>query len=217
MSGPRHDPPGGPLEPLRSRQWLNEAQRKAVHLAFLVLPLDVLFELLPFPRGRAQWRLVLIALSVSAIAFDLLRIHEQRVKRFFQEFFGELIREHEEFSLMGSTYLLIASLLAIEMFPREIAAAAIGFTVLGDAFAAMVGKAWGRRPFFRKTLEGAAGGLVACVAWGAVLAALGALPFGVAMAGAVAASLIEFLPIPLDDNLGMTLVSGYVMKLLLSA
>jgi dolichol kinase len=217
MSRPRNDPPGGPLEPLRSRQWLNEAQRKAVHLAFLVLPLDVLFEVLPFPRGRAQWRLLLIALSVGAIAFDLLRIHEQRVKRFFKEFFGELIREHEEFSLMGSTYLLIASLLAIEMFPREVAAAAIGFTVLGDAFAAMVGKAWGRRPFFRKTLEGAAGGLVACVAWGAFLAAIGALPLGVAMAGAVAASLIEFLPIPLDDNLGMTLVSGYVMKLLFPA
>jgi hypothetical protein len=36
------------------------------------------------------------------------------------------------------------------------------------------------------------------------------------MAGAVAASLVELLPIPLDDNLGMTLVSGYVMKLLMA-
>ena len=28
------------------------------------------------------------------------------------------------------------------------------------------------------------------------------------------ASLVEFLPIPLDDNLGITLASGYAMKLL---
>jgi dolichol kinase len=34
------------------------------------------------------------------------------------------------------------------------------------------------------------------------------------LAGAIAASLIELLPIPLDDNLGITLFSGYVMKLL---
>ncbi|MBI1798782.1 MAG: hypothetical protein HYR73_03760 [Candidatus Eisenbacteria bacterium] len=217
MTAPRSSLPGDPLEPLRSRHWLNEAQRKLVHLSFIVLPLDLLTEALPFPRGRGQWRLLLIALCLAAIAIDLLRIHEQRVKRFFREFLGELIREHEQFSLMGSTYLLIASLLAIEIFPREVAAAAIGFTVLGDAFAAMIGKAWGRRPFFNKTLEGAAGGLLACLAWAAFLTAFGHLPWPVALAGAVAASLIELLPIPLDDNLGMTLVAGYVMKLLLAS
>ena len=211
--------PSGPADlrnPLRSRHWLNEAQRKAVHLAFLILPLDLLFEALPWPRGKRQWILLLLLLTAGAIAVDLLRLHERRVQRFFRQFFGELIREHEQFSLLGSTYLLIAALLAVEIFPRDVAACAIGFTVVGDAFAAMVGKAWGRTPFFRKSIEGALGGLAACVAWGAVLAATGHVPWGVAMAGAVAASLIELLPIPLDDNLGMTLVSGYVMKLLLA-
>ncbi|HTK31904.1 MAG TPA: hypothetical protein VL332_08065 [Candidatus Saccharimonadaceae bacterium] len=208
--------PADPIHPLRSRHWLNEAQRKAVHLAFLILPLDLLFETLPWPRGKRQWILLLLLLTVGAIVVDLLRLHESRVKRFFRQFFGELIREHEQFSLLGSTYLLIAALLAVEIFPREIAACAIGFTVVGDAFAAMVGKAWGRTPFFRKSIEGALGGLAACVAWGAALAATGHVPWGVAMAGAVAASLVELLPIPLDDNLGMTLVSGYVMKLLMA-
>ncbi|HTM57007.1 MAG TPA: phosphatidate cytidylyltransferase [Candidatus Udaeobacter sp.] len=203
-----------PLEPLRSRSWLVEARRKAIHLSFMVLPLDLLFELLPWPRGKREWRLFLIALSLGAITIDLFRIHERRVRQFFREFFGRMIREHEEFSLMGSTYLLIASLLSVEIFSREVAAAAIGFTVIGDAFAAMVGKAWGRRRFFRKTLEGALGGLAACLAWAALLAGSGHLPWGVAVAGAVAASLVELLPIPLDDNLGMTLVSGYAMKLL---
>jgi dolichol kinase len=196
-----------------SAGWFSEAQRKAIHLSFLLLPLDLLFEALPWPRGKRAWRLLLVLLCLIAIAIDLLRIHEQRVKRFFREFFGELIREHERFSLLGSTYLLIASLLAIEIFPRNVAAAAIGYTVLGDAFAAMVGKAWGRHPFFKKTLEGAAAGLVACLVWAAVLAGTRHLPWGVALVGAMAASLVELLPIPLDDNLGMTLVAGYVMKL----
>ena len=214
MTAPRRAAPDDPLEPLRTRGWLTEARRKAVHLAFVVLPLDLLYEPLPWPRGKREWRVLLIVACLIALTIDLLRIHEHRVKRFFREFFGKLIREHEQFSLMGSTYLLLASLLAIEIFPREVAAAAIGFTVLGDAFAAMVGKAWGRHRFFRKTLEGALGGLVACVVWAALLAGSGHLPWGVAMAGAAAASLVELLPIPLDDNLGMTLVSGYAMKLL---
>jgi dolichol kinase len=208
--------PPDPLKPLRSRGWLTEARRKAIHLSFIILPLELLFEALPWPRGKGQWRLLLIVACVGAIALDLLRIHDQKVKQFFKTFFGGLIREHEQFGLLGSTYLLIAALLAIEIFPREVAAAAIGFTVLGDAFAAMVGKAWGRTPFFRKSLEGTAGGLLACLAWAASLALEGRLPWHVAIAGALVASLVELLPIPLDDNLGMTLIAGYTMKLLVA-
>ena len=203
-----------PLAPLRTRSWLTEAQRKAIHIGSLILPLGILFEWLPWPRGRAQWRWFLIACTLIAIGIDLLRIHEDRVRRFFRDFFGQMIREHERFSLLGSTYLLIAALLAVEIFPRPVAAAAIGFTVLGDSFAALVGKAWGRHRFFRKTFEGAAGGLVACLAWGAFLVNLGFITWPVALVGALVASLVEILPIPLDDNLGVTLFSGYVMRLL---
>jgi dolichol kinase len=193
---------------------LPEAQRKLIHLGFLILPLDLLYPIVPWPRGRAQFRELLIALVVAAVAIDLLRLHAPRVGRFFREFFGEMIREHERFNLLGSTYLLLASLLAIEIFPRPVAAAALGFTVLGDAFAAMVGKAWGRTRLFRKTIEGALGGLAACLAWGAFLVLAGHLPWGPVLAGALVASLVELLPIPLDDNLGITLFSGYTMKLL---
>jgi len=208
-------PPADPLAPLRTRSWLSEARRKAIHIAALILPLGILYEWLPWPRGRSQWRWFLITLTVVAVSIDLLRIHENRVKRFFKSFLGEMIREHEAFSLLGSTYLLIAGLLAIEIFPRSVAGAALGFTVLGDSFAALVGKAWGRHRFFNKTLEGAFGGLLACTAWATFLAAGGWLPWTVVIAGALAASMVEILPIPLDDNLGITLVSGYTMKLLL--
>jgi dolichol kinase len=206
-----------PLAPLRSHSWLTEARRKAIHIGALILPLGILYEWLPWPRGRAEWRWFLIACTLIAIAIDLLRIHEDRVRRFFREFFGQMIRDHESSSLLGSTYLLIASLLAVEIFPRPLAAAAIGYTVLGDSLAALVGKAWGRHRFFGKTFEGAAAGLAACLAWSAFLVWAGFLSWPVAIVGATIASLVEFLPIPLDDNLGVTLVSGYAMKLLLGA
>ena len=206
--------PADALEPLRSRQWLTEARRKAIHLSFVVLPLELLLEWLPWPRGRGEFRVLVLTLTASAVALDVLRIHERRVRTFFRQFFGEMIREHERMSLLGSTYLLLAALLAIELFPQPVAATAIGFTVVGDAFGALVGRAWGRHRIFNKSLEGGLGCLVACLAWAAFVSTVGGVPPSVAIAGAVVATLVEMLPIPLDDNLGITLASGYAMKLL---
>ena len=206
--------PDDPFEPLRSPQWLSEARRKAIHLSFIVLPLELLLRFLPWPRTHREFRLLFVALTAGAIALDVLRIHERRVRTFFRQFFGEMIREHERMSLLGSTYLLLAALIAVEVFPQPLAAAAIGFTVVGDAMGALVGKAWGRHKMLNKSYEGALGCLVACLAWAAVVAAVAHVPWGILIAGAFAATIVEMLPIPLDDNLGITLAAGYTMKLL---
>ncbi|HUK62249.1 MAG TPA: hypothetical protein VLV15_02910 [Dongiaceae bacterium] len=206
--------PDDPLAPFHSPRWLSEAQRKSIHLGALVLPLAMLYEWTPWPRGRHPWLLLLALLTAAAIVIDLVRISDRRVQRFFKAFFGELIREHERFTLLGSTFLLIAAMLVTELFPQRLAAAAIGFTVLGDGVAALVGRGWGRTRVFAKSLEGALGGLTACLLWAGFLAATGHLPIAVGLAGALTAMLIEILPLPLDDNLGITLASAAVMRLL---
>src|SRR5262249_29276308 len=96
------------LAPLRRPEWVAEARRKAIHLSFLILPLELLLELLPWPRTRGQFRLLFLALTAAAIALDVLRIHERRVRTIFRRFFGEMLRRHEQMSLLRSTYLLLA-------------------------------------------------------------------------------------------------------------
>jgi dolichol kinase len=203
-------PPAAPGRPA----WRDEVRRKAIHLYALLVPLAVLQPFLPWPRTRGEWSLFLGALTLTALAIDMVRLNNPGVRALFKRFLGGMIREHEDWSLLGSTYLLIAALLAVDVFPRPLAGAALGFTVLGDAFAAMVGRVWGRRRLFGKTLEGAAAGLAADLAWVAWLAATGLVPAPVGVAGALVASLVELLPIPLDDNLGITLASGLVMTLM---
>jgi dolichol kinase len=198
-----------------SRSWLNEAQRKAIHLLFILLPLDLLHGWLPWPDSARSWRLTLLGAVLVAVIVDVVRIHERRVGAWFRRFLGGMIREHERFNLLGSTYLLLAALLALEIFPRPVAAGALGFTVLGDATAALAGRAYGRTRVFGKSLEGYAAGLAACLIWAAYVAAGGHLPWSVAIAGAFVASLVELLPIPLDDNLAVTLAAGYAMKLMM--
>ena len=119
MTG-RRPLPDDPLEPLRSPQWLTEARRKAIHLSFIVLPIELLFEWLPWPRTQREFRVLFLALTAGAVLLDVLRIHESRVRTFFRQFFGEMIREHERMSLLGSTYLLLAALIAVEVFPHAL-------------------------------------------------------------------------------------------------
>ena len=186
---------------------LPEIRRKAIHLSFILVPLIYLYDLLPKPiivRG------LLIAVAVS-IVFELARLHDARVRFFVSRMFRDLVRRHEQKQLLGSTYLLIAAVITIELFSKEIAVSALGALVLGDTAAALVGRAFGRIRVLGKTLEGS----IACFAvsfvfaWGVV----GMEPW-LAACGALTATLFELLPIPLDDNFRIPISAGYVMKLL---
>ncbi len=207
--------PSDPLAPLRTQTFRDELRRKSIHLFAIIMPVTMLYPWLSWPDTRGEWAFLLVVLTAVAIVIDVVRVNDRRVRAWFKGFFRGMIREHENLSLLGSSYLLLAALLAVEIFPLRIAATALGFTILGDAMAAIVGRAWGRTRLYRKSLEGAIGGLLACLAWATVVAATGKMPWEAAIAGALVASLVEILPIPLDDNLGMTLISAYAMRLLM--
>jgi len=186
---------------------LPEIRRKAIHLSFILVPLIYLYDVLP---KRFIVRGLLAAVLVSLV-FELVRMHDARVRLLLSRFFRDLVRRHESKQLLGSTYLLIAAVLTIELFSKEVAVASLGALVLGDSAAALVGKTMGRVRILGKTLEGS----IACFvvsflfAWGVV-----GLPAWMAACGALTATLFELLPVPLDDNFRIPLTAGYVMKLL---
>lgn len=185
-----------------------ELGRKAIHLSFLVVVLVYYYGV---PKSIV--RDVLLAATVVSIGIELLRLHEPRVRSFFRQFFGGLTRRHEKRALLGSTYMLIAAVISVEVFSRETAVAGLGMLVLGDTAAALVGRKWGRFHLFgsRKTLEGSLAFIAVSFAfsWGFVH-----LPWQVALTGSVVAAIFEFLPIPLDDNFAIPLSAGFAMKLL---
>ena len=149
-----------PSEAAERASFRAELRRKAIHMAFVIVPITLLHPWLPWPQTRGEWTVLLVLLVLTALSLDLIRIHERRIGQFFRSFFGEMIRDHESTQLLGSTYLLIAALLAVDLFPRPIAAAAVGFTVLGDALAALVGRTSGRTKFFGKVRRGHARGIL---------------------------------------------------------
>ena len=109
---------------------------------------------------------------------------------------------------MGSTYYLFSSLLTVLLFPKPIAIASILILILSDTFAALVGKGIGRVPIFRKTLEGSLAFFLSALV--IVFVYPGVDRFS-GVIGALGATVIELLPVPLDDNLTIPFVAGAIM------
>jgi len=187
----------------------SELKRKAIHLASLSIPIG--FYLSP-DAWSSWWERGLLASVILSLAIEVFRLNHPRSRHVFRHFFGQLLRNHEDVSLLGSTYLLIACLLSIHMFAKPVAVLALAFLILGDTVAALVGKSIGRVGLFGKTLEGSLACFAVCYA---LSAAVPGIPFRVGIVGAAVATIFELLPIPLDDNFRIPLSAGFAMELLL--
>ena len=183
----------------------------------ILVPLGLLYQWLPWPRGKVEWRWFLLSLTLIAMAIDVVRIHDRRIGRYFRQFFrpsDPRARACEPARLDVSPDRRLAR--GRDLSAAAIAAAALGFTILGDAMAALVGKSLWAQAAVRQDAPGLRRGPRGMPAVGGVPAPpRGWVAWPVAVAGAlVARSGSELLPIPLDDNLGMTLFAGCTMKLL---
>jgi dolichol kinase len=178
----------------------DEGYRQSIHLATIVLPFVVWIA----PRDLAIG--MLAGLALLAVAVEWARFRIAWVRGHFVRLTGAMLRPHEHTRVAGATYMVVAYLLAVVLFPRSIAVAAMLYNALGDAAAALVGRRWGRhRASWGKSLEGAAAALGVCLAVGALVPGV---PIRAAVLGAVFAAGLEFLPLPVDDNLRVTLGGG---------
>jgi dolichol kinase len=188
-------------------RYAGELTRKSIHVASLAIPVALYW--LPENVSRP----ILLALTLVTLAVDVVRLHVPQVRTLFYFLFGRIIRDHERFNLLGSTYLLMAALLCMYAFPKPVAVVAIAFVVVGDAVAALVGRRWGRVRILDKSLEGSLACFAACVLIGRIYPG-DAITWPMTLVGALVATLFELLPIPLDDNLRMSLSAGFAMTLL---
>ncbi len=196
-----------------------ELKRKALHLGALVMPLG----LLALGRTAALW--VLVPLAVLAAGLDVARQRIPAVHRLILRVFAPIMRPEERpplggpLVLNGAVWMLVGTVACAVLFPEPIAAAALVMQMLGDGAAAIVGRRYGRRryPFSAKSLEGSVALLLTATlaAWPLTLlpapyVALTPVQVGL---GALAAAVVEALPIPVNDNLRVPLAAGLVMLL----
>ena len=185
-----------------------ELRRKSVHFLGLAFPILYVF------TTRPTAIIAVGVLLAIALGIELLKVFLPSFRVMFMRIFSPMLRSQERRGgLTGATYYLIGSFLCILLFDKTLAIACLCFLTLGDLFAALIGKQWGRiKLFSQKSLEGSLACFIVCTA-AALL--IGLHPV-VAIAGALVATLIELLPTGVDDNVTMPLISGLAMHLLIS-
>ena len=191
-----------------------ELRRKSFHFSGLLIPIG--YYIIPEPLGKT---LLLIA-TLFGLTIDVIRLNEPRVRTVFYYLFGKMVRDHERHSLLGSTYVLLASLICVWAFERPIAIVAIAFLPVGDGLAAVVGRRFGRVKIFDKSLEGSLACFFSCLLVGLLypgdpfLRPSDPFTWTMLVGGALVATIFELVPMPLDDNLRISLSAGFAMSLL---
>lgn len=190
---------------------LSEYKRKLIHLFNLAIPFSYLYV---FPEKWVFVKLLSI-LMVLCIIFDILRHKVAWVKSLFSLFINSMLRSHEqEGKLTGATWVMIGAVISIILFSKPVAIIALIFMSLGDSAAGLIGQRYGKHKIWNKSWEGFFGGLFVCIIIGIIYSLLTELPMTISLSGAVAAMVMEILPIPLDDNFKIPLGAGAIMMML---
>lgn len=165
-----------------------------------------------------EWVLAILGILTGLmIVGEALRLLVPPVNKWLSSFVspaGEVFKSDEAARPIGTTFFLAGAFLAFLIFPRDAAVAALFFTAVGDALAATVGERAGRTKIGNKSLEGSTAFLLSTLVVGAVLVMIG-LPLGwpSVIGGALAATVVEALPIPIDDNLTVPLAAAAAIAL----
>ncbi len=180
-----------------------EISRKIVHLVSLSIPIGYAL------TSEETALTVVIPLFLAFFSVDLLRRYHRGAASIFEKyFFGNVLREKEKTTFMGSTYFLFSSVLTLLLFPKPVAIASLLILIVSDTCAALVGRGIGRIRIGEKTLEGSIAFLLSS------LAIVWFCPDVDRLAGVVSAlgaTIVELLPIGIDDNLTIPLVAGGIM------
>ena len=159
-------------------------------------------------------RLVLIFVGSVALLFilvDVMRFILHKANELLTVRIKTFLKKGEARRFSSMTMFLVAAFIVLLVFKQDIAIAALTFLIFGDMFSKIFGLGFGRTRLFEKTVEGSVaylGGVLIC---GYVLYTTLHMPVLLLLTGAVAAMVAEFVPLGIDDNFTVGIVSGAVM------
>lgn len=188
--------------------YAQELGRKAIHLASSVIPITYWF------LAKDLMLSLLIPLTIIAILIDYSRQKSKWLHDFIHKYFGGIIRDREDQTLTGASYVFISEVVAIALFPKPIAIAGLLLLSVGDSAAALIGRGIGTHQIYRsKTWEGTLGFIIL----GTIAASfVPGVPFFAALLAAIAGAIVELYLNTIDDNIFIPVAGGLVLLLLLN-
>lgn len=158
---------------------------------------------------------LLAVLAGVAITLEAARFSHEPLNRMLVRLLKPLLKRDEDHKVTAATFMIIASLGCFLFFDKGIAVAALLFLAVGDPTAALVGsrarglRLWGKSPWGTLAMFSVAAAL-ALILWSTDLAS----PLWALLVGGLVAAVAEILPLRLDDNATVPLISGGAMALM---
>ena len=165
-----------------------------------------------------------LLLMGSVLGFNLMvetaRLRIPSLNEKVLKAWGPLMRSNEVDRLSGTPFYIASAILAVAIFPKPIAVLSIAYLACGDPIASLFGILYGDRSIRfanGKSLIGTLAGVVTCLLVSVVfLQKLGlseSKMLTLTVIGGLAGGLAEMLPLEVDDNFSIPVVSGFVLWL----
>lgn len=199
---------------LRHRSDLHLA-RKFFHMSGAILLL-VPYLFLGF--SKESMAAILGTALAGAMTLEYSRSRFEWVNGITVRVLGPIMRDSEVNEISGIPFYMASCLFSFLIFPHHVAVLSILYLAFGDPSSSFFGVLYGKNKIFpNKSLQGTLGGFTVCalvtfayVRWQNIEPEMAIL---LSMLGGFAGSLAELLPLNVDDNFAIPVVSGALMVL----
>lgn len=154
----------------------------------------------------------------TVMGIEYARARWEWVNSLAVRYMGPVMRDTEVNTLTGIPFYQASCLFAFLIFPHHITVLSILYLALGDPSSSFFGVLYGRNKIFpNKSLQGTMGGFLMCAL--ATFVYLHTQHFHggrvllLALLGGFAGAMAELLPLNIDDNFAIPVVSGALMAL----
>lgn len=189
----------------------HESWRKATHTGALIIPGAYYY----FDLSKMEMLSVMVPIALTMVLIDIARLRQLWFWRVVASpVLGGMVRPHEKAGdFTGAFYILLTVCATVALFDKNIAIAGLAFTMVGDTFAALIGRKFGRHKFGQnKSIEGTLGCLLGTSIVALVMYPY--LPWQLGVGGALVGALAEAFSFGIDDNVTVPLASGLVMTII---
>ena len=163
--------------------------------------------------NREQIFILCGILSIGFLGVDLIRFKFIKLRRLFLKVFGSLLKgEEQDRKLTGATHLFLSATIVICLFNRDSVIPALIILSISDACAAVFGTIYGQHRLFNKSLEGS---LVFFFVSFFIIIVFSDLRIVVGLLISGLLTLIEVLPIPVNDNYSIAICGAFIFNMVL--
>lgn len=178
---------------------------------FFLRPVAIIFPIFYFIFDKKTVLVIIGVVTIFFIMVDGVRLFHRRINVLIFKNIPRAFKEKEAGKFSSMTIFLVATFITFLLFQRTIACLAILFIIFGDLLGKFFGLQYGKVKIFNKTLEGSIAFFSACLMAGFIFSHYVNLPAFIWLIGALSATITELLPLGVDDNFSVPIVSASTM------